>query len=138
MTSADDIADGVVAILNALTTDIKFTAVNPPIVPEVDRSVDDATVHVTPYEESEESQTSTDDMMKIVRTVNVLLQCPLTDYTRAQCLAWLNQIKEGFRGARIGRFIWDKNDEQALLVSVALKEKLQFIAQFRATFYDYA
>jgi hypothetical protein len=137
MTSASDIADGVVTMLNALTTDIKFIAVKPDLLPELDRAVDAATVQVYPWEETEQSKTSSDAMLVLTRTVNVLAQCPATGKTLADCLAWLNQLKEGFRGSRISGFAWDKNESASLYDFDAMKTKQQFLSIFRATYYSF-
>ncbi len=138
MTSADDIADGIVAMLNTLATDISFVAVNPPQIPEIEREVDAATVQVYPYEESEESKTHTDDMVQAVRVVKVIVQCPMGTLTRAQCLTWLNQLKEGFRNTTVDGFKWDKCETETLYDFPAIKTKNQFLSLFSATYYNFA
>lgn len=137
MISADDIADGVVTLLNGITTAIQFTAVNPPTVPEIDREIEDATVQVYPFEETE-APGDRADMLRAERVVAVIVQAPLkTDRTRAHCIAWLNEIKDAFRELEISGYRWDGNTTDSLYDFDALKTKQQFLSVFKAKFYSF-
>ena len=137
MTSADDIADGVVAMLNALETSIAFQAVNPPNVPEIDREVNDATVQVYPFEETEEP-TDRGDMVKATRVVSVIVQAPLkTDRARKDCIAWLNELKAAFTEQTISGYRWGGNTTDSLYDFDAMAQKRQFLSVFKATFFSF-
>ncbi len=139
MTSCDEIADAVVEQLKTLTTTIAFAPENPPLFPIMDRGVAGPSVQVQPWAE-DETATDRGDMLAAARTVNVIVSCPIEgDRTRAECLTWLNEIKEGFREFEIaGGWRWQKNETVTLYDSDALKEKSQFLSLFRATFYNFA
>lgn len=134
MISADEIADGVVELLNTLETSIAFQADNPPLIAEIEREVDDATVQVYPFDESEQASDRA-DMLRAVRVVAVVVQAPLrSDRTRANCLAWLNEIKDAFREQTIEGYRWRGNESDTLCDYPALKTKSQFVSVFKATF----
>lgn len=141
MDSAEVIAEGLKDILNALSTTVAFNAVVPEGVPIVDRAVADATIQVYPYEETEEDF-DRGDAFAATRTVQVIVQAPLTgSLTRKTCLAWLNELKEGFREETIAgttdTWRFDRSETVSLYDFEAFKEKQQFLSLLKVRFYTF-
>lgn len=133
--TADEIADEVVDVLNTIASPtFAFVATNPPNGPDVERESAGTTVHVYPYSESETPQ-DRGDMVVADREVNVLLTRTLdANETRADCLAWLAELKDALRQTKFGGFVWRGNETLTLYDFDAWTQRRQFISLFRATY----
>jgi len=137
MESSEDIAEGVVAMLNGLTTSIAFTAEVPLLVPVVDRMVDSATVQVYPFEETE-TPGDRADMFSATRVVQMLVQAPMSQtITRKTYLTWLNELKEGFRELVVSGWRFGGTETVSLYDFDAMKEKQQFMSLLKVTFFTF-
>lgn len=144
MDSAEDIAEALVTHLNASgdTTSIVFSAEVPEDTIEIERDKATASVYVYPYEETEESRDRA-DMVEAVRTVQIVVQAPLTaTVKRKGCLKWLNEIKALFAELTLnvtggGEWIWRNNISVSLYDFDAMKTKKQFLSTFNAEFAFY-
>jgi hypothetical protein len=142
MTGADEIADLLVEVLNGLATSIAFEAINPAEIPVTDRENSPPQVQVYAYEENEEPA-DRGDMLRAERAVNVIVSAPMVEgRTKADCLAWLSEIKEGFRELTLtaadgSTWRWSGNQTITLYDFDAIKEKRQFVSLLRAGFYSF-
>lgn len=141
MTDADQIATELAAWLTTITTSVKLTAENPPLVPIIDRIVEGGSILAYPFEEDEEVIDRADSV-EAVRTVCVVVQHPIdAKFTRAKGIAWLNEIKAEFPGLYFtfpdGAWRWRKNRTKTLYDFDALETRFQFLSVFHAEFYNF-
>lgn len=145
MTSAWDLAVALKPTIDAVGASddaiVGFAVEGPTLNPVIDRASSDATVQMQPWSETEETQ-DRGDMLAGEREINFILQCPMENAGAGTCMLWLNQVKEAFRELELelpdGTWKWRGNETLTLFDSDAAKDMLQFISQFRATFYNFA
>lgn len=147
MDSAEQVAEGIVTLLNANgnALSIAFNAELALEEVEIARVGAGASVHVYPYDETEEAL-DRGDMVEATRTVSVVVQSPLHDaISRGACLIWLNEIKSLFREHEIetvdeeddGSWRWQNNETVTLYDFDVMKEKRQFLSIFNAVFFHF-
>ena len=144
MISAWELAEGLKTLLDAEGSDpdalVAFEVVGPTLTPVLNRAVDISTLHLQPWSEEEEAL-DRGDMLAGTRSINVILQSPLENLTEEQCCKWMTAVKEMFREMEIdtsdGSWRWRRNESVTLYDTDAVKEKQQFLAIFRATFYNF-
>ena len=137
MTSADEIADGVVELYNDIASKvIEFEAVNPDDVPEFDLgSGEDAAVQVYGFAEDETPETLGDDMLRATRVVRTLVMVRKVDgVTKKTFLEFVNQLKDSFRNVEIEGFAWEGNEQETIYDFDVLKTKGCFLTGFNSTF----
>lgn len=136
MTTSEDIANGVVAIFNAMEERlVEVDAVNPPEVPQIDVETARKSIQVYPFEEADEFNDGDSSTRRL--TVAVLVHTPVSSaFKRADGIAWVGQLRQALEGAEIGDYLWQENETVSLWDFDALKDKRQFQSLFRATFYD--
>lgn len=133
--NADQIADEVVDVLNAIVDPVyAFTAENPPDGPEWEREGGGAYVSVYPFAERE-TPFDRGDAVQSERDVNVLIVKTLDDgETRADCLAWVNQLKDALRETSFDGFRWAGNETLVLYDVDVWNQQRTFVSLFRATY----
>lgn len=139
MKSANDIADDVVVVLNAIVDPtFAFTAVNPGEGVDIYREDGGNRVQVLAYDETEES-IDRGYTVNATRTVSVLVAKPFDDATLGQCLTWLNEIKAALVGVTLDDgWLWDNNETTTLYDLEAAQQRRHFVSLFRVRFRTYA
>ena len=135
----EDIADGVVALLNAIDDDdrpIQFKAENPEDVAESYGERGDVRIFVLPKGISETAIDQGGETVDERVTVSVVINGPIGEsLTRRKYLALEQALRASLRGVRIGRYIWDGNESVSLWDSITVN-KGQFLSLFETTYFD--
>lgn len=141
MTSADDIADVVVAIYNAIESKVvEFAAINPEDVPEFDLATGaNVSVQVYGFAEDETPENLRDDCLRVTRVVRTLVMLRQAEgVTKKKFLELINQLKDQFREVAVEvageRFSWEGNEHETLYDFEVLKAKRCFLTGFNSTF----
>jgi len=132
--TADDIADGVVSLLNALTTTLAFEAFNPQ-TPRLEREAADLAVQVYGFGEDEEKVSR--GAVAIDFLVNVLVTRDLDDGTTRQTMtAFVKELKAALRFSSVGRAVWQSTETVTYWAAEHRDEQNQFTSLFRLRYRD--
>lgn len=138
MSTTEDIADAVVALLTALPGKLVDCVVaKPDVIPEYENETDTVPrLDVIPYEEREES-IAADDSCKSLLTVTIVASWPATgSNTRVQSIAAMRQFRDALRGHTVDRYRWQRCENVSLFDADVLRLKNRFLSVFRATYFD--
>lgn len=137
MITSEEIADGVVAVLNAIEEKlIAFEANNPPVVPDYEKErAPGFRVHVVPFAEDDEALDHSDAANETLK-VNVILQGPITQQlTRKLYLQAQKQMRIALREVDVADYAWQGNETASLFDADALRDRDEFLSVFRPTYY---
>lgn len=135
--TGDDLADGVVEILNGIAAPVQaFEAVNEQF-PTVERESSSVQVQVWPFD-MEEEVIDRDGAYQVTCGVQVQLTAPLTSTrTRADMLDLLRQLREALRGTEIDGAKHRRTTVTALWDGDAERNRMQYVGGLRAVYEAY-
>lgn len=138
--TADEIADAIVEVFNALTDQqFTFKAEKPAEVAAVEQELTELGVFVIPKDEQEEAIGDLSDTCRRTRIVSVALNGPIrSDRTLAMYCKQHEALRESLEGTTFSNYRWDKNEVQSLWDHEALRLKKRFLALFEATYYTFS
>lgn len=138
--TADEIADEIVAVFNALTAqEFTFTAEKPVVLATVEAERNDFGVFVVAKDEQEEAFGERDDGCKRTRIVSVAVNGPIRDqFTLSKCLKQFEALRESLEGTEFSGYRWDHNEVISLWDNEALRVRNRFLALFETTYYTFS
>lgn len=138
--TADEIADEIVAVFNALTDqEFTFAAGKPAVLAIVEAERNDFGVFVVAKDEQEESFGERDDGCKRTRIVSVAVNGPIRDqFTLSKYLKQFEALRESLEGTEFSGYRWDRNEVVSLWDNEALRVRNRFLALFEATYYTFS
>lgn len=138
--TADEIADEIVAVFNALTAqEFTFSAEKPAVLAVVEAERNDLGVFVVAKDEQEEAFGEHDDGCKRTRIVSVAVNGPIRDqFTLSKYLKQFEALRESLEGTEFSGYRWDRNEVITLWDNEALRIRNRFLALFEATYYTFS
>jgi len=132
--TGEDIADGVVALLNAIAAPSQaFTAVNAEN-PNTAREVDGLTVQVWPYALTEE-EIDRAGGWQVTCEVQIIVQAPLTaSRGRSEMMTLLTELREALRGSSVAGARHRSTEVLALWDGEAERNRKQYVGSMRASY----
>lgn len=138
--TADEIADVIVDVFNALTDqEFTFQAEKPAVVAVVEAERKDLGIFVVAKDEQEEAIGAHDDTCRRTRVVSVACNGPIRDqFTLSKYLKQFEALRVALEGTEFSGYRWEKNDVISLWDSDALHVRNRFLALFEATYYTFS
>ena len=138
--TADEIADQIVAVFNALTNqEFSFTAEKPVVLATVEAERSDCGVYVIAKDEQEEAIGDQGDTCKRTRIVSVAVNGPIRDqFTLAKYLKQCEALRQALEGTEFSGYRWDRNEVLSLWDREALHIRNRFLALFETTYYTFS
>ncbi len=140
--TADEIADQIVGVFNALTgQEFVFTAEKPVVLATVEAERKDFGVFVVAKDEQEEAFGEHDDGCKRTRVVSIAVNGPIREgeaWTLAKYLTQFEALRIALEGTEFSGYRWDRNEVISLWDREALHVRNRFMALFEATYYTFS
>lgn len=138
--TADEIADQIVEVFNALTDqECRFAAEKPAVLATVEAERKDLGVFVVPKDEQEEEVGDRGFTCKRTRVVSVAVNGPLNDnFTLARYLKQVEALRQSLEGTEFDGYLWSGNETISLWDNEALRIRNRFLALFEATYYTFS
>ena len=136
--TADQIADEIVAVFNALTgQQFVFTAEKPNDIIAVETERFDFGVYVIPKDEQEEAIGDQSDTCKRTRIVSIAVNGPIKvceGWTLGKFAQQFEALRMALEGTEFSGYRWDRNEVVSLWDNDALRTRNRFLALFEATY----